>query len=235
MFTTLSSILGALNRPGQLIQESSLDTLTAHAGGGQTNALPLVNEINRITTVGTAGDSVLLPGSKAGLDICVINHGALPMQVYGANTDTIDDVATATGVSQMPNSTVFYFCTTAGKWYSEGLATGFGASGLQTLSNVDGLTAHAGGGQGSGTLLTAMMNRVTTVASAADSMLLVGSVAGMQIIVINAAASNSMNVFPAAGEQINALGANTAFAVAANKTATFYCVTAGQWHSQLTA
>lgn len=35
--------------------------LTAHAGGGQTNALPLNNRYNVIGTVGSAGDSVLLP------------------------------------------------------------------------------------------------------------------------------------------------------------------------------
>ena len=61
------------------------------------------------------------------------------------------------------------------------------------------------------------------------------SAAGMQIIIINAAAANSMNVFPASGEQTNALGANTAFAVAANKTAQFYCVPRRAWHSILTA
>jgi hypothetical protein len=44
-----------------------------------------------------------------------------------------------------------------------------------------------------------------------------------------------MNVFPASGEAINALGANAAFALAAGKTATFYCYTAAQWHSILSA
>jgi DNA-binding transcriptional LysR family regulator len=34
-------------------------------------------------------------------------------------TDTIDDVATATGVPQMPDSTTLYYCVTAGMWYTE--------------------------------------------------------------------------------------------------------------------
>ncbi len=217
-----------------LIYESATDNITAHAGGGQASATQLTTEINRVTTVATAGDSVVLPASAPGLTIIVINAAAKPMQVFGLSADTIDGVAAATGVSQMQKSMVIYSCTTAGAWTSEGLATGYNGS-FQTMSSVDGLTAHAGGGQGSATPLTAMLNRVPNVGTAADSVLLPVSAAGMQITVTNAHASNSMNVFPATGESINALSANAAFAVAAGKTATFYCYTAGQWHSILSA
>ena len=102
-------------------------------------------------------------------------------------------------------------------------------------SVVDNITAKAGGGQATAILLTAAMNRVTTVGSSADSVRLPPSVVGLDVVVINAAASNSMNVYPATGEAINALSANTAFAVAANKVCTFYCCTAGTWHTLLTA
>ena len=72
------------------------------------------------------------------------------MQVFGYGTDQIDDVATTTGVSQMANSTVLYFCATAGNWYTEGLASGFvrGAS-LQTTS-AQNVTASSSGIQGGG-------------------------------------------------------------------------------------
>lgn len=219
--------------PG-LIIESAADALTAHAGGGQGSALALTKEINRITTVATAGDSVSLPASVAGLDVMIINSGANPMQVYGAGTDTINDVATATGVTQMPGSECIYGCSVAGKWYCNGLGTGFSGS-LETMSYADGLTAHAGGGQGSALALTSMMNRVTTVGTGNDSVVLPTAVPGLSIVVINAAASNSMNVFPASGDAINALSANAAFAVAANKVATFYSTAAGHWHSILSA
>lgn len=115
----------------------------------------------------------------------------------------------------------------------------FRAAGLATGpivgSQADTLTAHSGGGQTSALALTAGMNRVTTVAAAADSVKLPVSVAGMQIIVINAAATNAMNVYPQTGEIINALSANTALSIVAGKTASFYCVTAGQWHVNLSA
>jgi hypothetical protein len=219
---------------GELIFESAQDGVVAKAGGGQTNAFNLgPTEMNRITTVATAGDSVKLPPAQPGLGLIVLNHGANPMQVFGTEGDTINDVATATGVSQMANSWVFYGCFTAGAWYTEGLASGF-ASGFATFSAVDSLTALAGGGQAGATPITRMYNRFSTVATGGDSSLLPVSKSGMEITVTNAGAA-SMNVFPATGEAINAGAANAAFAVAAGKTATFYCATAGQWHTILSA
>jgi hypothetical protein len=209
---------------------AATDNLTAHAGGGQTNGLLITTPMSRFTTVATAGDSALLPPSYAGLDLILINHGANPMQVFGNGTDQIDDVPTATGVSMMPNSVVWFFCVTPSKWYSEGLATGFTPSlGLQTESFQDTITAHAGGGQGSAYPITKMISRVSVVASANDSVVLPVSAAGTQITVLNGAASNSMNVFPASGEAVNSLGANAAFAAAAGTVTIFTCVTAGVW------
>lgn len=222
-------------QPGDYVLESAADNLTATPSGTQATSLQLVNQTNRIATVATAGDGVKLPPSQAGLEVMIINAATKAITVYGAGTDTIDGVATATGVSQMGQSVVIYICASSGAWFTEGLATGYGTSGLATQSSQDSLTAKAGGGQGGGPTINRMINRVTTVATAADSVTLPVSVAGMQVTIINAAAANSMNVFPATGEAINALSANTALAVAANKTATFYCATAGTWHSVVTA
>lgn len=214
--------------------DSATNAITAFAGGGQASATALTSMINRVTTVATAGDSVKLPAAAPGLDVIVINSGANPMQVYGAGTDTINGVATATGVSQMQNSVCIYACTVAGLWQCEGIGSGFAGS-FPTTSAVNGLTARAGGGQGAATPLTATINRVTTVGTAADSVIMPVSAVGMTITVSNAAAANSMNLFPASGEQINALGANAAFAIAAGKTATLTCAVAGQWHAVLSA
>jgi hypothetical protein len=104
----------------------------------------------------------------------------------------------------------------------------------------NGMTAHAGGTQAgaiadAGAQVNAVLNRVTTVGTAADSVVLPQAQQGLEITVSNAAAANSMNVFPNTGDAINALAANAAFAVAANKTATFVCTNTGQWHAILTA
>jgi hypothetical protein len=219
---------------GNFYTEQAQDTITAHAGGGQTSAVLITGQTARVSTVATAGDSVKLPVSAAGLEVVLINSGANPMGVFGSGTDTIDGVATATGVTQMVNSMCIYSCVTAGAWFSDGLGTGYSSS-LPTASYTNALTAHAGGGQGSATPLTTVLNRVTTVASSGDSVLLPVSAGGLQITVTNATATNPMNVFPQSGDAINALSVNTAFSVAVGKTASFFCTVAGQWHSILSA
>lgn len=100
----------------------------------------------------------------------------------------------------------------------------------------DGVTAHAGGAQASAFPMISGWNRVTTVGSAADSVILPpANDTGSMVLVVNAAAANSMNVFPGVGDAINALSANTAIACAANKTMAFFCIGSGRWHSMLTA
>lgn len=113
-------------------------------------------------------------------------------------------------------------------------------SDVSSVLNVDnsalsGITARAGGGQALATPLTRAMNRVTTVATAADSVRLPVAIAGMTVIVINAAAANAMNVFPATGGFINALAVNTALSVVANRTVMFVCAVDGTWNSLVTA
>jgi hypothetical protein len=102
-------------------------------------------------------------------------------------------------------------------------------------SAANALTAHAGGGQGSALQLAKGINRVTVVGTAGDSVKLPVSVAGMQVVVINADAADAMDCFPATGEVINALSANTAISIVANKTIIFFCAVAGTWNSVLTA
>lgn len=212
----------------------TLGGITAFAGGGKASATPLAAQWNRVTTVATAGDSVLLPPAVPGLPVTVINAGANDMQVYGQGTDTINGIATATGISQPRGSVAVYTCGAAGAWETNSVGQGFSAQ-FPTVSANNNITAFAGGGQASATLLTAVINRVTTVASAGDSVKLAVCKKGMQQTVSNAAAANSMNVFPSSGDQINALGVNAAFAVAAGKTANFSSAADGQWHAVLSA
>lgn len=213
--------------------------ITAGTTRTQTGATQITADVTTVNTstapsAGTIlGDGVILPQVGSGTDkVFLINNTANPIQVYGFGSDTINGVAAATGIAMAPNSADVYIEAAPGAWSVD---AGFGSAGqLQTMLSVSGLTAHAGGGQGSATPLPAMINRVTTVASIADSVVLPASQPGLQIMVVNAGA-NSMNVFPLGTDQINALGASTAFAVAATKVCEFYCTNSGQWHSLLTA
>lgn len=119
-------------------------------------------------------------------------------------------------------------------------------AGFFRMSVTDALTATVGGAQ-AGTALVSGYNRVTTVTSGNDSVQLPGCQAGgapdtvppantdgLILVVTNAAASNSMNVFPQTGQSINAIAANGAYAMAANKTVIFICSPGGTiWYSVL--
>jgi hypothetical protein len=120
--TTLSSHLrtptfGDVTVSGKLYR-STTDALTAHAGGGRSSATALPSAINRVTTVATGADSVVLPTSVAGMQITVINGGANAMQVFAAGSDTINGTAGSTGVSQASGKTAIYSCPVAGAWHS---------------------------------------------------------------------------------------------------------------------
>jgi hypothetical protein len=221
---------------GDFFLESSQDNITATAGGGQSAAYQIVSQTARITTVATAGDSVMLPPAKAGMELLVINHGANAMQVFGNITagDLIDDQAAGTGVSQMANSLVIYTTTTAtspGKWYTEGLSSGFATSlGLQTFSYAT-IAANATGTQASGTAIAAMLVNITA-AGANYSVTLPASVPGLELTVHNIS-SQTVKVFPNAGgtgtETINALSANAAISMTTATSTVFTCNVAGQW------
>lgn len=96
----------------------AVDGVAAAAGGGKTNATLLSEVVARVSTVATAADSVKLPPAEAGLVVCLVNgHATNSMQVFGSGTDTINDVATATGVAQAAGKAAIYFSPVAGKWY----------------------------------------------------------------------------------------------------------------------
>ena len=97
---------------------------------------------------------------------------------------------------------------------------------LYTATN--GITAFDGGGQADATPLTSAFNRVTVVATADDSVRLPPAVVGASVYVKNAGAE-SLDVFPSAGQAINALAADAAFAVASGASARFVCVAPGVW------
>ena len=96
------------------------------------------------------------------------------------------------------------------------------------------ITARAGGGQTNATALTSRFNRITTSATTGDSVRLPAAKAGASVFVFNKGA-NSVDVFPASGDKVNALSADAAYAVAATKGAMFACMVDGTWDTILTA
>lgn len=241
--------MGGQNDPGTIQQEAGFGFegrfwmesfnvgMTALAGGGQTNASQIDSMYCVFSTVGSANDSAQLPAATAnrnGLSIGVVNAGTKPMQVYAQHgtTDTINGIAGSTGVSQMPNSVVYYSTGTTGQWQAQGIGSGY-AGAFTTQSFADSLTAqHTAPSQATGTLITTSIARFTTVQSNGDAATLPLASGGMYAAVINAGAS-IMNVYPASGDAINGLGANNAFAVPSGAIAEFFTTVGGFWHTTI--
>jgi hypothetical protein len=110
-------------------------------------------------------------------------------------------------------------------------------------SYQNGMTASAGGTQLRATPISRSYSRFTVVASAGDSAVLGPAGPGLEYVVKNAAAL-TMIIFPAAasqggfpgdgpnfpaGDSINALGANVAFALAGGKSVRFFSVANNTW------
>ena len=76
-----------------------VNNITAHAGGSQPSAVPLTAAMNRITVVGTAGDSVALPSAIGGQAITVINASATSLIVFSSNASTADTINGTAGTT----------------------------------------------------------------------------------------------------------------------------------------
>jgi hypothetical protein len=100
-------------------------------------------------------------------------------------------------------------------------------------SVTNGITAFATGGQASATALTTPINRVTTCATIGDSVKLPTSTAGALVVVTNSGATG-LDIFPATGDVINTLAANTAIRIATGTTVVFTCPVAGTWFASPT-
>lgn len=96
------------------------------------------------------------------------------------------------------------------------------------------IAAFATGGQASATALTKFSNRVTVCATNGDSVKLPAATAGRMVHVKNASA-NTLAIFPASGEVINALSPDASISLATVKSMLFVCSLAGTWDTILTA
>lgn len=97
-------------------------------------------------------------------------------------------------------------------------------------SVTTGLTAFAGGGQGSATQTSFGYNEFTTVATAGDSGKLPTGVVAGRVTVLNDGAA-TMDLYPATGGTINDGGANVAVQIAPGNEVTFVAITTTNWET----
>jgi hypothetical protein len=97
------------------------------------------------------------------------------------------------------------------------------------IDSISAAVSAAGATQATATALVSNINNVTVVAAGANGVRLPTAVAGMRILVRNSDAADTLNIYPATGGQINALGANTAATLLAGLTIELVATTATQW------
>ena len=222
-------------------------SITAHAGGGKTNAYQLGARLNQIDTVATGADSVKLPASVPGASIVVINNGANAMQVFGANSDTINGVATGTGISQPAGTSYTYRCVEANKWLTQTLTGNGSFTDLAVLGNltvtgtarVSGLFAAsasgvsaAGTNAATATALTANNNQLTTV-GASTGVALPAAVVGMAVMIANKGA-NDVKVYGNGSDTIDGTAGATGVTLghtAGTNSCIYFCCVTGTWIS----
>lgn len=139
----ISSLLGLFPsfQPGlRLVDGGELQTLTnllfstktgvsALVGGGQAGATQLLAAFNRVDTVASDSDSVMLPQAIPGSEVVIYNNSTHTLAVYGQANNPVTGVgdtiaahnsntqqATATGVTQATTLVAAYQCFQAGQW-----------------------------------------------------------------------------------------------------------------------
>lgn len=128
-FTTLSSTSG-------LVLPTVENAITAHSGGGQGSAFALsaTATFHRISTVAVSADSVVLPLATPGAWHYIYNAGANPTQVFGTSPDTINAVATGTGVQLSTLTGAVFYATATGGWTSTQTAFSGSGNGVRQTS-----------------------------------------------------------------------------------------------------
>jgi hypothetical protein len=130
--------------------------ITAKASGTQANATQLGAQLSSVDTVVTAADAVKLPKiqpspnllNPAGISVrgfmVVVNNTANAMQLFGGLLDTINGVASATGISIPPGMAVILFAKTytpatkVGAW----VTLGVGGTGIAQVSQFTSLSGN---------------------------------------------------------------------------------------------
>lgn len=113
----------SIDKKVKLLLSDTVETgVTAHAGGTQAAALALdaTKTVHNVIVVGTAADSVKLPlAIGSGIQHWIKNSDAAEsLQLFGSGTDTIDGIATATGVAIANGKSRLVVDIAVGKWVS---------------------------------------------------------------------------------------------------------------------
>ncbi len=228
----VACVIAAGSQPGNLSAGAYTYKITFVSNYGETGAGVASNSVTA-----AVNSSMALTAIPIGSSNNVIARKIYRTTAGGANyllAATISDNVTTTYTDTLADAGLGAAPPAASTADSLQIVNGYISFQRPKLnSTTTGITALAGGGQTGATLLFSEVNILTTVATAGDSVilpLLNSNIIGMTFTVKNSGA-NSANVFPASGQTINALGANTALAVASSAVTRFHATTASNWQT----
>ncbi len=103
---------------GILQDENSVENgVTAAVASTQAGGYPITRAVTRVTTVGTAGDSLLLPAALAGEQRVVFNKAAAnSLDVFPGVGDNINVLADDAAYALAVTKGVIFFCVLDGTW-----------------------------------------------------------------------------------------------------------------------
>lgn len=215
-------------RFAQHLTRSVTNTITASTTQTQGQGA-LTADINIVTTVANANDTVTLPAAYStntytgGQRIIVINDGANTLKIFPASGDNLGEGAN-TATTLVSGATVEFISKDATNW--EKLVF----TGTVTRSVTATITASTTQTQGQGAL-TADINEISTCANANDTVTLPSATAGRYCLVINNGAQ-TLQVFPASGDNLGA-GVDTATTIATTSRKMFVAFDTTNWEPVL--
>jgi hypothetical protein len=140
---------------------SSATAVTAFSGGGQASATSLSADFSNITTATASSppyDSAKFSAVGApGQDRPIANNAANPVQLFGSGSDTINGVASGTGVTLLPGFIGVAKCVVAGNLQIDNLPSFATADKYNANSATSGTTLTGANLTGGATEVTLAM------------------------------------------------------------------------------
>lgn len=115
----IGDVIGIQSKTGKITYfpaSVSVDAVTASTSSDNTGLL-LSYRNYRITTSASSGDSVVLPASRAGYTMKIVNAAAAnAIDVFPLSGETINALSPDTALSVAANKTVLFTCMVDGTW-----------------------------------------------------------------------------------------------------------------------
>jgi hypothetical protein len=209
-------------------------TISLSGNTTSTTALGTAATTGTTTIGGTAQTGAITIGQSTAAQTLNLATGS-----PASATTQVVNIGTGAGTTTTASTKNINIGTAGITGTNTNIAIGSAVSGAISRTTLNGIVINsisaavsaAGATQGTATALTTNINNITTTGASADGVILPTAVAGMRILIRNSAATTALKIYPATGGQINALGANAAFSLAAGSTTELMATTTTQWYT----